>query len=168
MKIGSLDLGIYTSIIGILPWPIVFLTTDIINEFFGIKVVRFVSILTAVMISYCFVIVSVSMLPHAFTGLPVGSIAGVANDVQFNAVFGQSKWIIVGSITAFIVSQFIDASVFRYFKNKTGEKYIWLRSTGSTVVSQLIDTFVVLYVAFVIPGIFRWNSFGLLRSLIMF
>ena len=161
LKIGSLDLGIYTSIIGILPWPIVFLTTDIINEFFGIKVVRFVSILTAVMISYCFVIVSVSMLPHAFTGLPVGSIAGVANDVQFNAVFGQSKWIIVGSITAFIVSQFIDASVFRFFKNKTGEKYIWLRSTGSTVVSQLIDTFVVLYVAFVIPGIFSMEQFWL-------
>jgi uncharacterized integral membrane protein (TIGR00697 family) len=159
LKLGSLDFGTYVSIVGILPWPIVFLTTDIVNEFFGKKVVRFISILTAVMIGYCFFIVSASMQPHAFTGIPEGTIHGVANDTQFNAVFGQSKWIIVGSISAFIISQLVDNWVFWFFKKRTGAKFIWLRSTGSTVISQLIDSFVVLFIAFVIPGIFTMEQF---------
>lgn len=159
LKIGSLDLGTYVSIVGILPWPIVFLTTDIVNEFYGRKVVRFISILTAVMIGYCFFIVTASMAPSAFTGDPAGTIPGVANDLQFNAVFGQSKWIIVGSISAFIISQLIDSGIFWFLKKRTGEKYIWLRSTGSTVISQLIDSFVVLFIAFVIPGIFTMEQF---------
>jgi uncharacterized integral membrane protein (TIGR00697 family) len=159
LKIGSLDLGTYTSIIGILPWPIVFLTTDIVNEFYGRKVVRFISILTAAMIAYCFFIVTAGMQPHAFTGNPEGTIPGVANDTQFNAVFGQSKWIIVGSICAFIISQLVDSGIFWILKKRTGEKFIWLRSTGSTVISQLIDSFVVLFIAFVIPGILTMSQF---------
>jgi uncharacterized integral membrane protein (TIGR00697 family) len=61
-------------------------------------------------------------------------------------------WIIVGSITAFMVSQLIDVTIFHFFKNKTGKKMIWLRSTGSTVISQLFDTFIVLGIAFWLTG----------------
>jgi hypothetical protein len=69
-------------------------------------------------------------------------------DKAYNAVFGQGANIIVGSLTAFLLGQFIDVTVFHWIKKKTGEKFIWLRSTGSTLVSQLMDSFVVLFIAF--------------------
>ncbi len=159
-KLFQIDLGsmgTYVSIVGILPWPIVFLTTDIINEYYGRKILRMVSVITSVMIAITFLIVYLAMQPKAFV------VPGVVNDEQFNAVFGQSMWIIAGSITAFFVGQLVDSFVFWYFKKRTGGKYIWLRATGSTVISQLIDTFIVLFIGFVVPGIFtisQWMSTG--------
>jgi len=67
--------------------------------------------------------------------------------------------VIVGSIAAFLTSQLIDVFVFHRLKERTGNKYIWLRSTGSTVFSQLIDTYVVLYIGFVLPGNMKWSDF---------
>lgn len=151
VDLGSL--GTYVSIVGIFPWPVVFLTTDIINEFYGRKILRLVSVITSAMIALCFVIVYTAMQPAAFV------VPGVADDAQFNAVFGQSLWIIIGSITAFFIGQLVDSFVFWFVKKRTGEKMIWLRSTGSTVISQLIDSFVVLYIGFVVPGIFTMSQF---------
>jgi hypothetical protein len=74
------------------------------------------------------------------------------NDEEFSAVFGQSMWIIVGSVTAFVISQLTDVMLFWFFKNLTKGKMIWLRATGSTVISQLIDTFMVAGIAFWLPG----------------
>lgn len=153
LNFGFINLGSYISIIGILPWPIVFLTTDIINEFYGRKVLRFVSVITSCMIALCFVIVYLGMKPDAVV------FPGVANDEQFNTVFGQSMWIIAGSITAFMVGQLVDSFVFWFFKKRTGGKYVWLRTTGSTIISQLIDSFVVLFIGFVVPGIFTMQQF---------
>lgn len=122
--------------VGILPWPIVFLATDIINEFYGKKVVRRLSILTACLIGYAFIVLFLTMQVPAISTSPIPEEA-------FMQVFGQSMWIIIGSITAFIVSQLIDVFVFWVIRERTGGKMIWLRSTGSTVVSQLFDTFIV-------------------------
>ncbi len=132
--------------IGILPWPIVFITTDLINEYFGEKGVRKLSLITASLISYTFVILFLAMKIPAVNG------ENLVSDAQFNGVFGQSLWIIVGSITAFLVSQLIDVSIFHFVKNRTGNKMIWLRSTGSTVISQLFDSFIVLGIAFWMTG----------------
>lgn len=132
--------------IGILPWPIVFITTDIINEHFGEKGVKKLSLITACLIGYCFLILLLAMQIPAVKGL------NLVTDEQFHTVFGQSMWIIIGSITAFLVSQLIDVTVFHFFKNKTGNKMIWLRSTGSTVISQLFDSFIVLGIAFWFTG----------------
>jgi uncharacterized integral membrane protein (TIGR00697 family) len=66
----------------------------------------------------------------------------------FEGIFGQGMRIIVGSLTAFLVSQLLDAWIFQRLKKATGGKYVWLRATGSTVVSQLIDSFIVLAIAF--------------------
>lgn len=164
VNLFGLDLGTYVSIIGILPWPIVFLVTDTMNEFFGPKIVRSVSIITCFMILLCFVIVNFAMMPHAVVperpiDAPPDWKPGVANDDQFNTVFGQSRWIIAGSITAFMIGQLLDSFVFWFVRKRTGEKFIWLRSTGSTLISQLIDSFVVLFIAFVIPGIFTMEQF---------
>lgn len=132
--------------IGILPWPIVFITTDLINEYFGEKGVRRLSYITACLITYCFFILFFAMRIPAHPDIP-----GVT-DAQFSAVFGQSQWIIVGSITAFLVSQLIDVTLFHFVKNKTGGKMLWLRSTGSTVISQFFDSFIVLGIAFYLTG----------------
>lgn len=132
--------------LGILPWPVVFVTTDLINEYFGEKGVRKLSLLTASLIIYTFVLL--------FIGLQIPAVKGdgLVTDDQFKAVFGQSMLIIIGSITAFLVSQLIDVTIFHFVKNKTGNRMIWLRSTGSTVISQLFDSFIVLGIAFWLPG----------------
>lgn len=139
-------IGPYLMSIGILPWPVVFITTDLINEYFGEKGVRKLSLITACLIAYCFVLLFFALK------IPAAKGEGLVTDGQFHAVFGQSMWIIVGSITAFLVSQLIDVTIFHFFKRKTGNKMIWLRSTGSTVISQLFDSFIVLGIAFWMTG----------------
>ena len=132
--------------LGILPWPIVFITTDLINEYFGEKGVKKLSLITAGLIAYTFFLLLIGLQIPAVKG------DGLITDEQFSAVFGQSMWIIVGSITAFLVSQLIDVTIFHFVKNRTGKKMIWLRSTGSTVISQFFDSFIVLGIAFWLPG----------------
>lgn len=135
----------FTMPLGILPWPVVFLTTDLINEFFGKKAVRRLTFLTTIMILYMFAIIFTAIQ------IPAASFSPV-DDASFFKVFGQSLWIIAGSVTAFLISQYVDVMVFWIFRKRTGMRMLWLRATGSTVVSQLIDTFVVQGIAFVIPG----------------
>lgn len=149
-----IDVGPAVMSIGILPWPIVFVTTDLINEYFGEKGVRKLSVITASLIAYTFIVLYLAMK------IPSSAISTVST-LQFNAVFGQSQLIIVGSITAFLVSQLIDASLFHFFKRRTGNRKIWLRSTGSTVISQLFDSFIVLGIAFWLPGIMDAETYFL-------
>jgi uncharacterized integral membrane protein (TIGR00697 family) len=141
-----IQLGPFIMSIGIIPWPVVFISTDIINEYYGKSGVRKLSFITAGLIAYSFVILFFAMQVKA------APITASVTDSQFNAVFGQSMWIIVGSIVAFLTSQFVDVSIFWLLRDKTGGKMIWLRSTGSTIISQFIDTFVVLGIAFWLPG----------------
>ncbi|HLA56151.1 MAG TPA: queuosine precursor transporter [Flavobacterium sp.] len=141
-----IDVGSTVMSIGILPWPVVFITTDLINEYFGEKGVRRLSVITACLIAYCFVILYLALQ------IPSTNVVKGVTDAQFGAVFGQSLWIIVGSITAFLVSQIIDVALFHFVKSKTGHKMLWLRSTGSTVISQLFDSFIVLGIAFWMTG----------------
>jgi len=149
------ELGPFTTIVGILPWPVVFIITDLMNEFYGHKSVRRVSWITAILIGYCFIIVGLSL------SIPAIEIKGskLATNQAYNLVFGQAQSVIVGSIVAFLVSQLLDAYVFHWVKNKTGNKFIWLRSTGSTLVSQLIDSYIVLYIGFVLPGSMKWSDY---------
>lgn len=145
---------------GVLLWPVVFIMTDIINEYYGMKGVRFLSWLTAGLIGFAFIVfmLAVKLTPaEFFVTSKQGS--GVPNmQLAYSSVLGQGGFIILGSLTAFILSQLIDVFVFHKIKKLTGEKSIWLRSTGSTVVSQLIDSFVVLFIAFYVGS--RVNSSG--------
>ncbi len=147
--------GPFVTIVGILPWPVVFLLTDLLNEFYGYKAVRKLSWITAILIAYCFLIVGLSM------EIPAVNIPGsnLSDDSAYNKVFGQAQMVIVGSICAFLVSQLLDASLFSWIKSKTGDRFIWLRSTGSTLVSQLIDSYIVLYIGFVLPGSLSFVDF---------
>lgn len=149
------NFGPFVTIVGILPWPVVFLLTDLLNEFYGYKAVRKLSWITAILIAYCFLIVGLSM------EIPAVNIPGsnLSDDSAYNKVFGQAQMVIVGSICAFLVSQLLDASLFSWIKSKTGDRFIWLRSTGSTLVSQLIDSYIVLYIGFVLPGSLSFVDF---------
>jgi uncharacterized integral membrane protein (TIGR00697 family) len=145
--IGSklIQTGPFLLSMGIVPWPIVFLGTDLINEYYGRDRVRQLTFLTALLITYAFILLYFSM---QFNASPVSPVTNEA----FNKVFGQSMWIIVGSLAAFLSSQLIDVLVFWAIRNRTGKKLLWLRATGSTIVSQIIDTFVVGGIAFWLPG----------------
>jgi uncharacterized integral membrane protein (TIGR00697 family) len=135
---------------GVLLWPVVFIMTDIINEYYGPKGVKFLSYLTAGLIAFAFLIFYGAMkLTPADFFITSKTGSGVPDmEAAYQSVLGQGGNIIIGSLAAFIFSQIIDVVVFHKIKNITGEKMIWLRSTGSTLVSQFIDSFVVLFIAF--------------------
>lgn len=142
----------FTLTCGVLLWPLEFIMTDIINEYFGPKGVRRVSYIAVSLILYAFMMFFFAMqLAPADFWIGVNSDKGVPDmPSAFNAIFGQGMWIIFGSLTAFLVSQVVDVTVFHWVKRKTGEKKMWLRATGSTFVSQLVDSFIVLFIAFYI------------------
>ena len=145
--------GIFTQSIGIILWPVVFVLTDLINEYYGHKGVRKLTLITVGLIIYTFILISIAIHLNATGFSPV-------SDSVFKTVFGQSQWIIVGSITAFLTSQLVDVWIFWKLRNVTGHKMIWLRATGSTLVSQVIDTFVVQYIGFVVPGKWAFGEFA--------
>jgi uncharacterized integral membrane protein (TIGR00697 family) len=145
---------------GAVIWPVVFITTDLINEYFGKKGVRKISFLTAALITYVFVVISLvtALAPADFwlevnASMPDGSSFDI--NYAFNTIFRQGLGIIIGSLTAFLLGQLIDVYVFQKLRAVTGPKMIWLRATGSTLVSQFIDSFVVLGIAFYVFG--NWS-----------
>ncbi len=134
---------------GVLLWPVVFLMTDMINEYYGPRGVKFLSYLAMGLISYSFLIynAAIHLAPSEYFSIGNGIDKP---DNAFKGIFGQGLWIIIGSIVAFGIGQLLDVLVFHRIKRATGEKNIWLRATGSTVISQLVDSFVVLFIAFYI------------------
>ena len=143
---------------GAILWPVVFVMTDIINEYFGKKGVRFLSYLAVAMILFAFATVygAIGLAPNEWWDGTSGMLSDKAADklssmdLAFRKIFGQGLWIIVGSMVAFLIGQLVDVVIFQRIKRWTGEKGIWLRATGSTLISQFIDSYVVLVVAFYI------------------
>lgn len=135
---------------GVLLWPVVFLMTDLINEYYGKRGIKLLSYLTVGLIAYAFLMIfaAIGLAPADWWQLQ--SVDQGVPDMQaaFRVTFGQGMLIIVGSLAAFLLAQLTDVLAFHRIKKVTGEKLLWLRATGSTLVSQLIDSFVVLYIAF--------------------
>jgi queuosine precursor transporter len=142
---------------GVVLWPLEFIMTDIVNEYYGPKAVRRISYIAIALIAYAFCMFYMAMhLSPADFWYTTKVEEGVPNmSFAFNAVFGQGMWIIIGSIIAFFVSQLVDVTVFHKIKKITGNKKVWLRATGSTLVSQLVDSFIVLFIAFYIGN--NWS-----------
>jgi uncharacterized integral membrane protein (TIGR00697 family) len=137
---------------GVMLWPIVFIMTDVINEYFGVRGVRFISWLAVGCIAYAFLFAYLAIeLAPASWWVGVATGRGVPDmQAAFAAIFGQGMWTIGGSVIAFLIGQLIDVVIFHRIRTLTGERWIWLRATASTAVSQLVDSFVVLYIAFVL------------------
>lgn len=154
---------------GVLLWPVVFVMTDVINEYFGRRGVKLLSFLAVFMIIYAFIMsymaiqappadfwVTSHILPDWSDARQAEVSAKVGDyDYAFQLVFGQGLWIIVGSLVAFLIGQFVDVWIFQRIKKTTGERHVWARATGSTLVSQFIDSYVVLIVAFYIGA--QWD-----------
>ncbi len=158
--LGQNDLS-FTLTTGVLLWPIVFVMTDILNEYYGPRGVRFLSWFTAGLILFGFLMLffAIGLEPadfwrtaHIKPGMTeaeqvrIRTAVGDYNEA-YRVVFGQSLWTISGSLFAFLISQFVDVQIFHRIKSFTQEKYLWLRSTGSTLVSQFLDSFVVVFIA---------------------
>lgn len=143
---------------GTLLWPIVFIMTDTVNEYYGQRGVRFISWLAVGLILYgfAFAFAAIHLAPASWW-VGAAQAQGVPDQqAAFSAIFGQGLWTIWGSVIAFLLGQLIDVSVFHRIRRSTGSRHVWLRATGSTAISQLVDSFVVLYIAFVI-GPQHWS-----------
>lgn len=147
--------GPFVNGVSLVLWPFVFILTDILNEYYGKEVVRKLTFITVGLIIYVFVVLYIAIQIPSVDFSPV-------KDKDFQTVFGQSMYMIIASLIAFVTSQLVDSFVFWVVRKRTGSKALWLRATSSTVVSQLIDTFIVQFIAFVIPGIWTYND--LLRN----
>lgn len=146
---------LFPVIAGLLPWPIVFLITDTLNEFYGKTAVKRLSWICMGLIGFAFLILILAVQ------LPTEKGSYLAHS-EFQKVFGGALPIILGSITAFIVSQLLDVYLFGFFKKLTNGKYIWLRATGSTAISQLFDSYIVLIIGFWIPGNYTLGEVAIL------
>lgn len=147
-----IQMGPFTMSMGVLPWPIVLIVTDLMNEHFGREGVKKLTYLTMALISYAFIVLFLAMQVPAASFSPV-------KDEMFNAVFGQSLWIIIASIIAFALSQLIDVTVFTWIKSKTQKRFLWLRTAGSTAVSQMFDSLAIIGIAFWLPGTVKTEEF---------
>jgi queuosine precursor transporter len=142
--------------VGVIPWPVIFILTDIINEYYGFKGVRFLS-----MIAVCLILLEFAVFYFAIQASPDTGwmtrdlLPGVTNkQAAYEQILGQGMNIIIGSLVAFLLGQLLDAFIFRKIKLFTGENKIWMRATLSTLVSQFIDSIVVTFVAFYLFGTF--------------
>lgn len=135
---------------GVLLWPVVFVMTDVINEHFGVKGVKFISWFASILIVYGFIVTyfAIKLVPSDWW-IGVNQAKGVKNmQSAFSVIFGQGMWIIAGSVTAFLVGQILDAIIFQKIKSMLKGKMLWLRATVSTLISQFIDSYLVLFIAF--------------------
>lgn len=126
---------------------------------FKTKESRLLLVLAAILIAYAFMVVgfATDLVPSNFWIFQTVNGNKVNMDLAFNGIFGQGMWIIGGSIIAFLIGQMADVLIFHRIKRSTGEKLLWLRATGSTLASQFIDSFVVIFIAFYINPNYHWS-----------
>jgi queuosine precursor transporter len=148
----------FTLSCGVLLWPLEFVMTDIINEYYGTKAVRHISYIAVRIISYAFFtfFLAIHSTPPGFWLTSSQDSRVPDRQAAFNSVFGQGMRIIIGSLVAFAVSQIVDVTNFHRIKRMTGKKYVWNRAIGFRVISQRVDSYIVLFIAF--SGKFTWQT----------
>lgn len=138
--------------VGILPYPLTFLITDLISEIYGRKRANFVVVSGLVATFFIFLLVLIADAVPATSWSPV-------SDELFTAVFGLTGAAVTASMIAYLLAQFVDIRIYHFWKKKTNGKHLWLRNNFSTITSQLVDTasVLVLLCAF---GSIEWSRFG--------
>ena len=142
-KFTKLNLGFYefTISVGILPYPLTFLVTDILSEIYGKRRANQV-----VLAGFC---ASIMVIAFVHLALAVPANAGFgATDGQFDAIFGQTWRLITASMVAYLLAQLVDVQLFHFWRNLTKGKHLWLRNNASTIGSQLLDTTAVILILF--------------------
>ncbi len=140
--------------VGLLPYPITFLVTDIISEIYGQK--KASKVVTTGLVSSFFMLLIVTVSDYV-TATPWSPVDGDT----FNQVFGLSGAAVFASMMAYLIAQYIDVRVFHFWKRLTNGKHLWLRNNASTVFSQFIDTFSVLFLLCTFDVI-SWDRFSVL------
>jgi hypothetical protein len=137
--------------VGILPYPITFLITDVLSEIYGQKKANQVVIAGVFASFFSMLIILVADFTPAIENSPI-------NDETFHQVFGLSPLAVFASMLAYLFAQFVDIRIFHFWKKRTAGKYLWLRNNFSTFSSQLIDTFTVVFLLCFFK-ILPWNLF---------
>jgi queuosine precursor transporter len=137
--------------VGILPYPVTFLITDIISEIYGRKKAN--QVVLAGLFSSIFVL-AVVYTANSLPALPWSPV----DDQTFSRVFGLTIVAVGSSMMAYLIAQLIDIRVFHFWKRLTKGKHLWLRNNGSTIVSQLVDTSTVLSLL-CLGGAIPWTLF---------
>ena len=133
-RVAGLDFSV-----GMIPFPLTFLLTDIVNEFYGTEGARRLTYVGLVTALFVFAVINIAIaLPTSPESLLPGAV--------FKSVIGSSVRLYIASLVAYLVGQLLDISIFFLVRRVTGERFLWLRSTGSTVVSQAIDSLTVSFV----------------------
>ena len=140
--------------VGILPYPITFLVTDIISEIYGKKKANQVVIAGIFASVFSLAFIMLSDIAPATSWSPV-------NNETFHSVFGLSILAVLASMMAYLVAQFVDIRIYHFWKKKTKGRHLWLRNNFSTISSQFLDTFTVLFLLCSF-GVIKWELFGLL------
>ena len=147
--------------VGILPYPMTFLVTDLISEIFGRKAANRVVVAGIFASFFSMGILLLAGIVPALPNSPIG-------DATFNKVFALSPIAVLASMMAYLFAQFIDIRIYHFWKNLTEGKHLWLRNNFSTFASQFIDTFTVVGLLCVF-GVLPWDTFlGLLISGVVF
>lgn len=160
-NIQLFDVNLFEVSVGLLPYPITFLITDILSEIFGKKKANHVVIAGIFASLFSLLIIYIS------NEVPATSWSQV-NDSTFTNVFGAAPLAVLASMLAYLFAQFIDIKIYHFWKNYTHGKKLWLRNNFSTFTSQFVDTFTVLILLCSVE-IIAWDKFyGLLLSGVVF
>jgi uncharacterized integral membrane protein (TIGR00697 family) len=122
--------------VGIIPFPVTFLLTDVVNDFYGRRGARFLTLLGFAMAVFAFVLLQVTTVVHA-------DASTYFTQAEYSKVFGGSAQLFVASMIAYLIGQFLDINVFQFWKALTESRHLWLRATGSTILSQIVDTLTI-------------------------
>mgnify|MGYP002851181291 CR=1 FL=1 len=155
-KFFSWDLGgiTFEQSVGLLPYPLTFLITDMISEIFGKRKANLVVLSGLAASIVVLLIISMASATDATTWSPV-------SNQEFDHVFGQTALAVGASMAAYLLAQLIDVRIFHFWKHLTEGKHLWLRNNLSTIPSQLVDTATVLVLLCAV-GEIGWDRFGTL------
>lgn len=136
-RIGGHDLGPIS--VGIIPFPVTFLLTDVVNDFYGRKGARFLTLVGFAMalLAYLLLQLTTAMPAHASTYF---------TQAEYSKIFGGSSQLFIASMIAYLIGQFLDIQVFQFWKRLTESRHLWLRATGSTLLSQIVDTVMINFI----------------------
>jgi len=152
-KFIEVNLGFYTFTVsaGVLPYPITFLITDILSEIYGKRKTNAV-----VMTGFAALVFTMFILwlGHIFPSIPSSPVS----DATYKMAFGNSWRVILASMIAYLFAQLVDVRLFHFWKDLTNGKHLWLRNNASTILSQLVDTSLVILVLF--AGTLEWSTIG--------
>jgi uncharacterized integral membrane protein (TIGR00697 family) len=140
--------------VGIIPFPVTFLLTDIVNDFYGVRGARFLTMLGFFMAGLAWALLQMT------TWMPIDPASTYFTQAEYAKIFGGSAQLFVASMAAYLIGQFLDIQVFQFWKAITESRHLWLRATGSTILSQAIDTVTINVIFGRVTAGWGWNFIG--------